>query len=175
MLGGGSLNDALSNFEKKFKDKSGLKWDDRGDQPKPKKYAYVERSYNPDSDDEADEVNPEAVDDSGSKQAPAKCTLEAPVANLMKLIFNQSYFDATMSDLNYDANKLPLGKLSKGTIARGFQALKDLSVVLDNTDASSRAEVERLSDRMYSYLSPSNVLLKHFAAFWGFRLATKVP
>ena len=160
MLGSGTLPDALSNFEKKFKDKSGLRWDDRGDQPKPKKYAYVERSYNPDSDDEADnadEADAGAVDGSGTKQAPAKCTLEAPVANLMKLIFNQSYFDATMSDLNYDANKLPLGKLSKGTIARGFQALKDLSVVLDNTDAASRAEVERLSDCMcfLSFLSLS--------------------
>jgi poly [ADP-ribose] polymerase len=34
MLGDGSLADALKNFEKKFKDKSGLKWEDRGLDPK---------------------------------------------------------------------------------------------------------------------------------------------
>ncbi|KAF2024322.1 PARP-domain-containing protein [Setomelanomma holmii] len=151
MLGGGSLPDALKNFEKKFKDKSGLKWDDRGEEPKAGKYAYVERSYNPDSGDEGD-ADAGADNDDGDKPAPAECTLEPPVQNLMKLIFNQSYFDATMSDLKYDANKLPLGKLSKGTIARGFQALKDLSVLLDNTDAESRAEIQRLSDRYHSLI-----------------------
>lgn len=34
MLGGGSLSDAIKNFEKKFKDKSGLKWEDRAEEPK---------------------------------------------------------------------------------------------------------------------------------------------
>ncbi|KAK8134518.1 NAD(+) ADP-ribosyltransferase [Apiospora sp. TS-2023a] len=43
-----------------------------------------------------------------------------------------------MSDLNYDVNKLPLGKLSKGTILRGFQALKDLSELLGDP-ASAQA------------------------------------
>jgi poly [ADP-ribose] polymerase len=153
MLGGGSLPDALQNFEKKFKDKSGLKWVDRGEEPKKGKYAYVERSYNPDSDEE-DDADPGAGGDDGDdvKREVAECTLEPPVQDLMKLIFNQSYFDATMTALNYDANKLPLGKLSKATIARGFQALKDLSTLLDKTDASSREQVEDLSNRYYSVI-----------------------
>jgi hypothetical protein len=37
MLGGGSLMDAMSCFEKKFKDKSGLKWADRAGEPKANK------------------------------------------------------------------------------------------------------------------------------------------
>jgi poly [ADP-ribose] polymerase len=156
MLGSGSLSDALKNFEKKFKDKSGLRWDDRAEQPKADKYAYVERSYNPDSDEEDDDVDAGAgVDidqEDDSKPAPAECTLEAPVQELMKLIFNQSYFDATMTALNYDANKLPLGKLSKGTIARGFQALKDLSILLDNPDPNIRAQAETLSNLFYSVI-----------------------
>jgi poly [ADP-ribose] polymerase len=152
MLGSGSLSDALKNFEKKFKDKSGLKWDDRAEQPKAGKYAYVERSYNPDSDEEDDaDAGAGTVDDQedDTKPVPAECTLEAPVQELMKLIFNQSYFDATMTALNYDANKLPLGKLSKGTIARGFQALKDLSILLDNPDPS---QIEELSNLFYSVI-----------------------
>lgn len=50
----------------------------------------------------------------------------------MQLIFNQEYFANVMTDLNYDSAKLPLGKLSKATISRGFQALKDLSALLDD-------------------------------------------
>jgi poly [ADP-ribose] polymerase len=153
MLGNGSLADAKKQFEKKFKDKSGLKWDDRGEQPKAGKYAYVERSYNPDSDDDDDEDVKAEVD--GEAREPVKqaeCTLDAPTADLMQLIFNQQYMNATMSALNYDANKLPLGKLSKATIGRGFQALKDMSVLLDNTDSDSREEVERLSNLYFSVI-----------------------
>lgn len=152
MLGSGSLSDAVKNFEKKFKDKSGLKWENRGDEPKAGKYAYVERSYNPDSDEEEDDAGADGEVKAEAKPAAAECTLDQPTQDLMQLIFNQQYFDATMSALNYDANKLPLGKLSKATIARGFQALKDLSILLDNTDATSRAEIERLSNLYYSVI-----------------------
>jgi len=156
MLGNGSFDDAMREFEKKFKDKSGLRWADRGDEPRAGKYAYVERSYNPDSDDD-DEDDANAGTASGDMDTkdsapPAESTLSRPVQDLMKLIFNQDYFNATMSALNYDANKLPLGKLSKGTIARGFQALKDLSVLIDNNDATSRDEVERLSNQYFSII-----------------------
>jgi len=48
-------------------------------------------------------------------QAPA-------IQGVLGLMFNQDYFAATMTDLNYDVNKLPLGKLSKNTIIRGYQA-----------------------------------------------------
>jgi len=156
MLGNGSFDDAMREFEKKFKDKSGLRWADRGEEPRASKYAYVERSYNPDSDDD-DEDDANAGTASGDMDTkdsapPAESTLSRPVQDLMKLIFNQDYFNATMSALNYDANKLPLGKLSKGTIARGFQALKDLSVLIDNNDATSRDEVERLSNQYFSII-----------------------
>lgn len=155
MLGNGKEDDAIRQFQKKFKDKSGLKWDNRGDNPRAGKYAYVERSYNPDSEDEDDTATGEDVgEDDGVKTEvqAAECTLDLPTQDLMKLIFNQQYFQDTMASLNYDANKLPLGKLSKGTIARGFQALKDLSVLLDEVDRASRDEVERLSNQYYSVI-----------------------
>jgi poly [ADP-ribose] polymerase len=80
--------------------------------------------------------------------------LAAPVQSLMQLIFNQQYMADAMTDLNYDADKLPLGKLSKATINRGFQALKDLTVLLSNAVAS-QTEVEDVSNRYYS-LIPHN-------------------
>lgn len=89
----------------------------------------------------------------------ADCTLEPQVKSLMELIFNQQYFQATMTALNYDANKLPLGKLSKTTITRGFQQLKDLAALMD--DASLAASkwnttvanaTEMLSNMYYSII-----------------------
>jgi poly [ADP-ribose] polymerase len=94
MLGDGSLTSAMKEFEKKFKDKSGLKWADRGQEPIAGKYAYVERSYNPDSDDDDDNDDDNAgtgvgVDDTKDSVTPANSTLSPPVQDLMKLIFNQ--------------------------------------------------------------------------------------
>ena len=63
---------------------------------------------------------------------PAECTLDKPVRELVELIFNQKFFTNAMMSFNYDANKLPLGKLGRTTITRGFQALKDLSAVLND-------------------------------------------
>ncbi|KAH8733918.1 poly polymerase catalytic domain-containing protein [Ilyonectria robusta] len=162
-LGNGTLADAIKNFEKKFKDKSGLPWDMRGGDPKPGKYAFVERSYNPDDDDDEDEDDAKAVKkedgDEEESAPPPECTLEKPVKELMELIFNQQFFNATMTSLNYDANKLPLGKLSKATITRGFQQLKDLAALMDDpTLAASKwntnisAATEHLSNTYYSFI-----------------------
>jgi len=93
MLGNGSFDDAMREFEKKFKDKSGLRWADRGDEPRAGKYAYVERSYNPDSDDnDEDDANAGTASgdmDTKDSAPPAESTLSRPVQDLMKLIFNQ--------------------------------------------------------------------------------------
>ncbi|VBB74967.1 Putative poly [ADP-ribose] polymerase 2 [Podospora comata] len=158
----GSLAEAMKQFEKKFKDKSGIAWANRGDNPKPGKYAFVERNYEDDSDDE-DAAEDESKDKTRADDwTPPKCSLDPAVQHLLELIFNQQYFANTMSDLNYDANKLPLGKLSKATITRGFQSLKDLSELLDdNTLAQSKYSmtygnaVEQLSNTFYS-LIPHN-------------------
>jgi poly [ADP-ribose] polymerase 2/3/4 len=164
LLGDGTLADALKQFSKKFKDKSGLPWDDRGLPPKPNKYAFVERSYDPDSEDEDGDVSSKAKaekdeDEDEESEKELVCTLEKPVQDLLGLIFNASYLTAALSDLKYDAQKLPLGKLSKSTILKGFQALKDLSELLNDPalgpskyNKSSAAATEDLSNLFYSLI-----------------------
>ncbi|GJN75670.1 hypothetical protein PLICBS_009775 [Purpureocillium lilacinum] len=162
VLGNGTFQDALKNFEKKFKDKSGLPWDKRGDNPKPGKYAFVERSYNDDdSDEEMDDADdkPGVKTEDGEEASTPDCTLPKPVQDLMEIIFNQAYFRDTMASLNYDANKLPLGKLSKATILRGFQQLKDLAALIDDPtlakskwDMTMAAATEHLSNTYYSLI-----------------------
>ncbi|KAH8675432.1 poly polymerase catalytic domain-containing protein [Xylariales sp. PMI_506] len=158
ILGDGSLEDALNQFNKKFKDKSGLSWINRGDPPKIKKYTFVEKSYAVDSDDEDDASgNGEAESADGAAVPDSK--LDTATQELMELIFNQQYFNATMSDLNYDSAKLPLGKLSKSTILRGFQALKDLSALMDDMslaqtkyNTSYAQAIESLSNAYFSLI-----------------------
>lgn len=64
-----------------------------------------------------------------------------------------------MASFNYDANKLPLGKLGRSTITRGFQALRDLSAVIHDPSAASRdynmshmAAIENFSNLYYSVI-----------------------
>lgn len=110
--------------------------------------AYVEKNYNPDSDDDDED---EDVPNGAAKDRPAvDSKLTKEVQSLIELIFNQQYQQDALANMNYDTKKMPLGKLSKGTISRGFQALKDLAAIMD-TSASS-GEIEDLSNRYYSLI-----------------------
>lgn len=139
VLGDNSLDDAIRQFEKKFKDKSGHTWANRLDQPKKNKYTFLERNYEQDGSEDEQDV-PSADSTRGSKtslgsaniKAVVESSLSKPVQRLMQLIFNQAYFDTTMMEMSYDANKLPLGKLSKRTLKAGFERLKELAELLTN-------------------------------------------
>jgi poly [ADP-ribose] polymerase len=155
ILGNGSLEDAIRQFDSKFKSKTGLAWANRSDNPKPNKYTFIERSYDDSDDEEGTQTEvktEEKLEAPESKLAPA-------VQGLMELIFNQQYFAAAMTELNYDVNKLPLGKLSKNTITRGYQALKDLSVLINDASLAQteygttfQAATEQLSNAFYSLI-----------------------
>lgn len=149
ILGNGSLVEAKREFEKKFKDKSGLSWDDRMATPKANKYAFIERDYDSDSEDEA--ADKSRLDEAVRKPPP--CTLDNSTQKLMQLIFNDRLFAATMMDMNYDNDKLPLGKLSKASIMRGYSTLKDLSAMIQDPGANpSSDEIESTSNLFYSLI-----------------------
>lgn len=138
ILGDDSLDDAIRQFEKKFKDKTGHNWANRLDGPKKNKYTFLERNYEEDSSEDEKDL-PGAGSRRGSKKSlgsenkvVVESTLPKPVQRLMQLIFNQAYFDTTMMEMSYDANKLPLGKLSKRTLKTGFERLKELAELLAN-------------------------------------------
>jgi poly [ADP-ribose] polymerase len=150
----------LKQFEAKFKDKSGLKWDQRNDPPKAKKYTFIERDYNVSSSDEENEAElPGAGSRRGSKQSNAstksvESTLQKPVQRLMEMIFNKQYFEQTLTELHYDAQKLPLGKLSKRTLNNGFSVLKNLAELIRDPTAASGVPyptaIENLTNQYYT-------------------------
>ena len=120
------LEAALKEFEKKFKDKSGHKWEDRSEPAKKGKYTFIERNY---ADDE-DEAEGQVKKEEGADDEEIESKLPRQTQRLMELIFNQNHFNAVLESIGYNANKLPLGKLSKTTLKQGFEHLKELASLI---------------------------------------------
>lgn len=124
-----SLEPALREFDKKFKDKSGHKWEDRGEPAKKGKYTFIERSYEDDSDNEKPTAKEEdGVDEEEEEKIQSK--LPVQTQRLIELIFNQNHFNAVLEGIGYNADKLPLGKLSKNTLKKGFEYLQELAALI---------------------------------------------
>ncbi|KAI5793031.1 poly-ribose polymerase [Geopyxis carbonaria] len=130
-----NLDQAQKVFDKQMKAKTGKYWADRAQAlGGGGKYAYLERNYEEDEDD--DEIGDKKE---GQEIKLAEPTLNKPLQALMELIFNTSYMQQSMASLSYDSNKLPLGKLSKDTIMRGYSLLKEISeVIADPAQSTSR-------------------------------------
>ncbi|KAJ6481436.1 hypothetical protein C8R47DRAFT_1218219 [Mycena vitilis] len=83
--------------------------------------------------------------------APAS-SLAPEVLTLWNLIFSQTLLDAHLESMNYNAVKIPLGKLGRTTISKGFSALKRLADVIDDPQGST-AQVYGDAEAAYSALS----------------------
>ncbi|UDD55742.1 hypothetical protein AFCA_003335 [Aspergillus flavus] len=156
LLGSGALSEAQLQFQKKFKDKSGLSWDDRLDPPKKGKYTFIERNYEEDSDEE-DGDDKGTAKKNDEEKPEVKSELPEQVQDLMSFIFNQSHFMNTMASMDYDAKKLPLGKLSKRTLRQGFLKLKELSELIADPNLAAtqygttyNAAAEDLSNQYFT-------------------------
>ncbi|KAI1329803.1 PARP-domain-containing protein [Xylariaceae sp. FL0255] len=159
-LGNGTLPTAIREFDKKFKSKTGLSWEDRNESPKSGLYAFIEKSYEDDSEEDTEE-NEAAQDGIKKEENSPESTLPKPTQELMRIIFNQDYMLAAMSDLNYDAKKLPLGKLSTNTLSRGYQALKDLSELLQDSVEAERKHGQELPEVMENLSNLYYTLIPH--------------
>ncbi|XP_053325774.1 LOW QUALITY PROTEIN: protein mono-ADP-ribosyltransferase PARP3 [Spea bombifrons] len=147
-----NLDDAKKDFEKKFKDKTKNLWSQRGDfTPHPGKYTMIE--VEPDDDTEAGEAVVRAqevdiVDGVCKKVKP--CSLDKPTQDLMTLIFSSDMFKDAMQTMNLDIKKMPLGKLSKAQIAKGFEALEELQAALDRNE--SKQKLSELTSKFYTII-----------------------
>ncbi|EPS95706.1 hypothetical protein FOMPIDRAFT_1038418 [Fomitopsis schrenkii] len=155
--GGMSAAAAVSAFKAQFKAKAAVNWEQRhGMVAKKGKYQWIGNQ------DEEPEAKADKSEGSSKKEEPEQIpdsTLPDEIQTLCRLIFNAKLIDATLSSMNYDANKLPLGKLAKSTILNGFAALKILSEVISQPDGDAakqhggfRTAVEDLTGRYYSII-----------------------
>lgn len=143
------LEDAKKDFEKKFQDKTKNSWAERDRfVAHPGKYTLIEV--------QAEEETQEAVTkvDGGPAhtvlQRVKPCSLDAATQQLITNIFSKDMFNNSMKLMNLDVKKMPLGKLSKQQIARGFEVLEALEEVL--TSSPSSPSLEKLSSQFYTVI-----------------------
>ena len=134
-MGPFDVDDALKEYNKKFKDKSGNNWEDRSKPAKKGKYTFLERNYEDDEDDGDQQVKKEDGDEDDATTKVAS-TLPRQTQRLIELIFNQNHFNAVLENIGYNANKLPLGKLSKATLKTGFEHLHELASLIKHPSLS---------------------------------------
>ncbi|XP_021313014.1 poly [ADP-ribose] polymerase 2 isoform X1 [Sorghum bicolor] len=157
---------AIYEFEGKFHDKTNNHWSDRKNfKCYAKKYTWLEMDYG--------ETNKEIVSftyqivsnlifvlvlilcsylpqEKGSITDQIKETkLETRIAQFISLICNISMMKQQMVEIGYNADKLPLGKLSKSTILQGYDVLKRISNVISKAD---RRQLEQLTGEFYTVI-----------------------
>ncbi|TCD65883.1 hypothetical protein EIP91_002043 [Steccherinum ochraceum] len=150
---------AISEFKKQFKSKTAANWEDRHTMVAKKgKYTWLERDFES-KDDDGDDDRGEGSSRAKGPQKIPESTLAAEVQELCRLMFSTRLMDAHLSSMNYDAHKLPLGKLAKATVLNGFAALKTLSEVISTPDCDAAKNmggfnqaVQQLTDRYYSII-----------------------
>lgn len=141
-----SQDKAIKDFEKKFYDKTRNNWSERetfiavhG------KYTLLEMG-----DEEEEELPVTKVDDKLKVTLP--CTLDKPTQDLIKLIFDNDMFNEAMKNLEIDVKKMPLGKISKSQIAKGFEVLEKIA---DALKTNRTYLLQQLSSDFYT-LIPHN-------------------
>uniref|UniRef100_A0A452V8W7 Poly [ADP-ribose] polymerase n=1 Tax=Ursus maritimus TaxID=29073 RepID=A0A452V8W7_URSMA len=137
------LEDAKKDFEKKFRDKTKNSWVERDHfVAHPGKYTLIEV--------QGGEEAQEAVLLPPIRRV-RPCSLDTATQKLITNIFSKDMFKNAMTLMNLDVKKMPLGKLSKQQIARGFEALEALEVVL-RAPADGGLSLEELSSRFYTVI-----------------------
>jgi poly [ADP-ribose] polymerase len=137
---GPSVENAIIAFEKKFKDKSGLKWADRLMDGRSGKYVFLQRSYENKAPVKGKE--PAGSDEPKVEKPVPESRLLPPVQELIEFIFDQQHMKDAMAAMHYDANRLPLGALHESTLKQGFETLKvGSSGSLDYLTVASKSRI----------------------------------
>ena len=67
--------------------------------------------------------------------------LDKATQSLIRLIFDTDMFKEALRTYDIDVKKMPLGKLSKGQIAKGFEILEELEAVMEHKKKGSYADI----------------------------------
>ncbi|XP_022152261.1 poly [ADP-ribose] polymerase 2-like isoform X2 [Momordica charantia] len=141
-----SQESAIQEFQQKFFAKTKNHWSNRkGFICHPKSYTWLEMDY---SENEK-ELSVNEIRESTSEIQPCETKLDPCIAKFISLICNISMMKQQMMEIGYNAEKLPLGKLSKSTILKGYEVLKRISDVIG---LSKRSLLEQLSGEFYTVI-----------------------
>ena len=123
--------------------------------------AFLERNYEEDDEEDGGE---DVKKEEDKEDAPIiESKLPRQTQRLIELIFNQNHFNAVLESIGYNANKLPLGKLSKATLKQGFDHLNELASLIKHPSlARDKYGVDQFEVRLAFpgfYGRPSTLLL----------------
>jgi poly [ADP-ribose] polymerase len=142
-----SRDDAIRAFGEKFSSKTKNHWADRQHFVSYSgKYTLLARDYFA----EEEKKNPAPAANATVSSAVPKSKLDARLQDLIQLICDTKMMSRELAELNYDANKLPLGKLTKEIVLKGYAALEEINRALKNN--AKAPELQRLSSQFYTYI-----------------------
>lgn len=87
-----------------------------------------------------------------SKDDFDKSKLPTNVKNLIQLIFDLKMMNKQMKEIGYDAKKMPLGKLSKTNIEKGYKILSEIADCIKQNKSNKKDTIEKLSSDFYSFI-----------------------
>ncbi|XP_073139928.1 poly [ADP-ribose] polymerase 1 [Henckelia pumila] len=128
-IGGNKLeqmpkSDAIQEFKRLFLEKTGNPWEaweqKKNFRKQPGRFYPLDIDY--------------GVKDSPRKQLDfANSQLAPQLVELMKILFNVETYRAAMMEFEINLSEMPLGKLSRSNIQRGFEALTQIQNLLNDT------------------------------------------
>ncbi|KAJ7977582.1 Poly [ADP-ribose] polymerase [Quillaja saponaria] len=141
-----SLDRAIEEFEQNFFAKTKNHWSNRKNFVcYPRSYTWLEMDYSGKEKEAAVTEKPDYT----LEFQPRETQLEPRVAKFISLICNVSMMKQQMMEIGYNADKLPLGKLSISTILKGYDVLTRIADIID---CSNRKILEQLSGEFYSVI-----------------------
>uniref|UniRef100_A0A8C8VRV7 Poly [ADP-ribose] polymerase n=1 Tax=Peromyscus maniculatus bairdii TaxID=230844 RepID=A0A8C8VRV7_PERMB len=146
------LEDAKKDFEKKFREKTKNKWEERNNfVAHPSKYTLIEVQGEAEDQEAVVKAFSLQVDGGPVRTVVKPCSLDPATQKLITNIFSKEMFKNSMTSMNLDVKKMPLGKLSKQQIAKGFEALEALEEAIKKPTGGGQS-LEELSSRFYTII-----------------------
>jgi len=131
-------------FAKKFRSKTGNKWEDYDSDPlsfAPKKGKYTV----------LETVAKEETNRHSGKAKTVPSALDPTTKELIDFVFDNDTLLSAMSDLGLDTKRLPLGTLSRAQIAKGYSVLENLRDELLSSSVTDERCTE-LSSEFYTLI-----------------------
>eukprot|EP00475_Leptophrys_vorax_P035989 TRINITY_DN6004_c0_g1_i1.p1 TRINITY_DN6004_c0_g1~~TRINITY_DN6004_c0_g1_i1.p1 ORF type:complete len:746 (-),score=264.33 TRINITY_DN6004_c0_g1_i1:66-2303(-) len=142
-------------FETQFHKKSGCTWEDRHlSKPTKGKYALLEKDYESTSTKQSatSGKSKDATGGASSSEPELQSALDPRLQDLISLIFDQDLFVKSLKEFDYDEDQLPLGKLTKRHISKGYDVLKQIADVLIKGGSGMKSRCTDLSSEFYTLI-----------------------
>lgn len=133
-----SKYDAVEEFKRLFLEKTGNSWEaweGKSFQKQPGRFYPLDIDYG---------VNKDTSRKKNSSYTDSR--LAQPLIELMKMLFDVETYRAAMMEFEINMNEMPLGKLSKTNIQKGFEALTEIQNLLSTTGQDSSIKESLMID-----------------------------